>query len=194
MLRPKNSIQEEQEVYNQIYSSNQKYYGPKKIFQQILQWVPNLRHDCIVEFGCGVGELATMLYKQNPNIHYTGYDFSSIAIEKAVQKNSSKQMQFVVEDLQTVSLENNNALYISCQTLEHLSQKNGDVCLIEKIPHNSYFIFSVPLNAPGKMHYRTYINLEDIKTKYEDYLTFVESTLIREQKHTRCLCLTLRKE
>jgi len=194
-----------QKLYDQMYRERQGYTGPVEIFRKAIEWFSlNLIVD-VVEFGCGIGEFAELLFHADQEIKrsngygqgfiksYTGYDVSGVAVENAKKLSLDDRFKFIQKDIVNEPIEiPPGAVYVSFQTLEHLPLPNGDRKLIEKIPQGSRFMFSVPLNSLGKYHLRLYKGIADTQRMYADLLT-VRDGLHFKNKHKRILLDTTRK-
>ena len=156
------------DYYNDIYKDSQQYklHYIKSIYFNI--WTNILNNiikkypikSKILDIGCGSGQFGHLLF-DNEYKNYLGIDFSQEAINIAktfspqkYQKNNYQEINF-----------NEFDIIISLEVLEHL---DNDLELIEKIPKDKIFIFSVP-NFKCKSHVRTY-NEDIIKERYSEYL------------------------
>jgi SAM-dependent methyltransferase len=194
-----------QKLYDQMYRERKGYTGPVEIFRKAIEWFSlNIIVD-VVEFGCGIGEFAELLFHADREIAnrdgygqgfvkgYTGYDVSGVAIENANKLQLDKRFQFIQKDIVNESIETPpGAVYVSFQTLEHLPLPDGDRKIIEKIPSGARFMFSVPLNSLGKYHLRLYKGIADTQRMYADLLT-VRDGLHFKDKHKRILVDSTRK-
>jgi SAM-dependent methyltransferase len=193
------------ELYDQMYRERQGYTGPVEIFRTAIEWFSlNLIVD-VVEFGCGIGEFAELLfaadceianhneYRQGFVKGYTGYDVSGVAIENANKLKLDDRFKFIQKDIVNDPIDTPpGAVYVSFQTLEHLPLPDGDRKLISKIPEGSRFMFSVPLNSLGKYHLRLYKGIADTQRMYADLLA-IRDGLHFKDKHKRILLDTTRK-
>jgi hypothetical protein len=141
--------------------------GVLRLFTTALDWVKYEFDNTvnIVEFGCGGGQFANMLF-DNGYTHYTGYDFSNVAIKLAKKVNQKMQDSFIYSDVRNVVLpppcDNKNSLYIAFEVLEHVK---NDFEIIQKIPRGYTFLFSVP-NFDSFNHVRKFVNINDIIERY----------------------------
>lgn len=176
----KSKVKISPEIYDQEYSKNKNYSGPNDIFGVVLNWIRKIKPTKIIEFGCGIGELANEIHKQNPSVEYTGYDYSNIAIQRAKKLDLPPSFKFEVKDIEN-DLLTTDSIYISTQTLEHLSLPSGDIDVIKKIPVGSTFIFSVPLNSPGKHHLHVYESLKHITKKFSSIISIKQSKVLNNR-------------
>jgi SAM-dependent methyltransferase len=193
------------ELYDQMYRERKGYSGPVEIFRKAIEWFSlNIIVD-VVEFGCGIGEFAELLFHADKEVAkfdeyqqgfikgYIGYDVSGVAIVNAKKLNLDKRFQFIQKDIVNEPIETPpGAVYVSFQTLEHLPLPDGDRKLIAKIPEGARFMFSVPLNSLGKYHLRLYKGIQHTQKMYADLLT-VRDGLHFKDKHKRILVDSTRK-
>lgn len=188
------------ELYDQMYRDRKGYTGPVEIFRKAIEWLPcNVMLD-IVEFGCGIGEFAELLYLADQEMakqseyqqgivkSYIGYDISGVAIEHAKKTVTDPRFSFIQCDIENDRLAEipREAVVVSFQTLEHLSLPNGDRKVIERVPRGGRFLFSVPLNSLGKYHLRLYKGIQHAQRMYKDLL-IVRDGLHFKDKHKRIL-------
>lgn len=176
-------------VYDKIYKENPDYKGPKDVFDIVMKWLDSLKFSRIIELGCGIGELSYIINKKYPNINYRGYDISSFAIDKCKSRNLGKTFHFQVTDIENHKFEDSKSIFISTQTIEHLSEPEGDIKTIKNIPVGSIFIFSIPLNAPGKEHHHVYKNEKQVKKRFNSILNIEKF----KRSKKRLVCFSRRK-
>ena len=78
------------------------------LIDKILPLVPNLVDDLtkgikVLDVGCGSGQALNLMAKNFPNSHFTGYDFSSEAVQigkKESEKIGNKNTSFEVQDVE----------------------------------------------------------------------------------------------
>jgi len=106
----------------------------------------------LLEIGCGSGYGLNYLLSFFPKYKITGFDISSIAIDKA--KKSNNKISFEIFDILKQSIINNYDYILIIQTLEHF---DCPFEIIDKcIEHCKYLIISVPYknamkNEPSHM-------------------------------------------
>lgn len=142
--------------------------GVLRLFNTALDWIKNDfdKTVSIVEFGCGSGQFANMLF-DNGYTNYMGYDFSEVAIDLAKEHNPEMRECFVCSDIQRAHIDFPfHALYISLEVLEHVK---NDFEIISKIPTGHTLVFSVP-NFDSFNHVRKFGSIDDVIMRYSDML------------------------
>jgi 2-polyprenyl-3-methyl-5-hydroxy-6-metoxy-1,4-benzoquinol methylase len=165
-------MEKNREFYDEIYlkggSKGMYFKQPEQtIYFPIWKRIGEIltKKESILEIGCGVGQLANYLLREEKN-YIKGIDFSEVAIEKAKQLNSAfaSNCAFEVKDIYSVE-----AQYlpfetiICCEVLEHLEE---DLEVIKLLPSNVRFIFSVP-NFKNESHVRLFENKLQIRKRYK---------------------------
>lgn len=161
-----------------MYSTSKEYnkkpensvYFP--IWNSIIKMVK--QKECIVEIGCGSGQLANLLIRNRKNYKW-GFDYSHVAVDKAKERNPEHTTCFDVTDIYTRKKLPNVCTVICTEVLEHL---DNDMHVIDILEPGTRFIFSVP-NFWSKTHKRVFKNIDEIANRYKS-LTF---------KHTQTFCI-----
>lgn len=118
----------------------------------------------ILDLGCGPAHLGQMLI-DNGFKHYTGIDFSSLAVKMAKEKLPNSEI-IEADLLNEVSYSRfSEHTIVAIEVFEHIED---DIQLVKMLPKNK-IIFSVP-NFIASNHYRTYKNEEFIKDYYKDVI------------------------
>ena len=143
--------------YHMHYSES--WYFP--MYQAVLKEIRRSKAERILEVGCGTGGFAHLLMERYP-ISYRGFDFSPVAVEKAIARTNSPKFFFVANAL-TPELYKNNASTIVCtEVLEHIPQ---DLKLVELWPVGTYCICSVP-NYDSQYHERFFKDEAEVLSRY----------------------------
>jgi len=144
------------QVIEKVMDEGWRGYKPKKI-------------ENIVDLGCGPGHFGEML-KFN-GINYHGYDFSTVAIEKAKKRvRGHRNKKFYVMDLEKDFPKHENSLYTSFEFFEHIP---FDVDILDKLKKDDIIIFSVP-SFDTESHVQHFPDYEDVHKKYDQYLHDVQ--------------------
>jgi trans-aconitate methyltransferase len=145
----------------------------------------------VVDLGCGPGHFAS-LFRNTPNIEYIGYDFSTVAISQAIERNKELQnCMFKVQDLKKEMPIHRNAIYTSFEFFEHV---DFDLDILEKLSNGDVIIFSVP-NYDSAGHVRFFKNEEEILARYSNYINtevLGVSNFGEKGKHKIFLCKGVR--
>jgi SAM-dependent methyltransferase len=120
----------------------------------------------IVEFGCGVGQFAEMLYEYGYR-KYHGYDFSEEAIKRAIGKAPFEFTRVDLESVDGGKYCKGADIVIILETLEHL---DNDLKVLSDIPNDTYVLLTVP-KFDGTSHVRHFVNVSDASQRYGQYIT-----------------------
>lgn len=156
-------------MYHKHYSETP--YSP--IWDAIIrEWIGSGKF--IIDFGCGVGQFAAMLYDIKPTNTYTGVDFSKEAIAIA-EKRYLPNSTFVCARFNKLTKEllQGFDIVLILETLEHLP-KDEDLQLLSRLDRNQYIIFTVPNYISGG-HYRIFGTLNDVKLRYGKWVTILKT-------------------
>lgn len=149
----------------------------QRLFSTALKWIED-EFDTgvrIVELGCGSGQFANMLFERGYT-NYTGYDFSSTAIARAIEWNPKKKDRFFERDIRNINIPiPMDGLAILFEVLEHLID---DVAIVKKIPEGSTILFTVP-NFNSFNHVRKFDDLNNIVKRYGQFIDFDRYQRIR---------------
>ncbi len=130
----------------------------------------------VLEVGCGSGVLAGMLIEAG--VSYTGFDFSSTAVEKAKARRPEGDF-FVGDATDPAVYERPYDGIVCCEVLEHI---DGDLNAVELWRSGAICICSVP-NFDGEHHVRFFESEEAIMTRYNKFLDI--RSIIRIPKSAR---------
>ena len=138
----------------------------------------------IVDLGCGSGQFAAMLAEIQDNFTYRGYDFSSVAIDKATHLVNDPRFSFTTADLRSYNFLKkdyipSNTVFTAHEFLEHV---HFDLEVIEKIPLGCYFSFSVP-SFDYSNHVRHFVNYGQVFDRYSPLLDIQRNLVITKSDH-----------
>jgi len=97
----------------------------------------------IIDVGCGEGQVANYLIKQNPKLEIIGVDKSNQAINLARETVKAKFFVADIFDSAKVFSKKNFDLILILEVLEHLENPRLSLKELKKI-NSKYYIFSVP--------------------------------------------------
>jgi len=106
--------------------------------------------DEVLELGCGTGLYTRLL---SPRVYrVTGVDFSATAIEKAIAQGQRDNIQFVMGDMQDLSMFPDSAFdkILAIDVLEHLSDSQLRVSLreiVRLLKKDGVFVFFTPCRS-----------------------------------------------
>lgn len=168
------------QYYNNVFKNSKTYsLNPEemkhyKLWQPVAKYIEKNNKRLIIDLGCGPGHFARVIANYNlfENNKYFGHDFSQVAIEQARERlQGVNNCNFFQCDLKNNKefLKNyvqSDTIFTAFEFLEHVS---FDRELIENIPQNEEFIFSLPsFDDPG--HVRHFLTREAIIERYQDLL------------------------
>lgn len=151
--------------YNQYFQETPAYRLPFEDSHYFPLWVQvefqlrPFKQQRILDLGCGPGQFAQYLKSKNyPN--YRGVDFSEQAVNMARQ---SCDYPFEVGDALTDSpYQKPFDAVVSLEMLEHIQ---GDLQVLNQLPHGTFCVFSVPnFDHPG--HVRWFRSEYQVRKRY----------------------------
>ena len=152
------------------YSSS-KYY---EMYKRVVMWIVQMLHShsgVVMDLGCGAGIL--MSYLKDVGIVTNGCDISPVAVELVRMRNG-----YAYQHDLDYGAPLKYSVYTCMETLEHLA---NDVGLIESLPNNVLFIFSVP-TFMDKSHVRCFKTAESIQKRY-GHLVDIEEVVAYKRRH-----------
>jgi len=147
------------------------------VWKEFPRFIEMLKPRVIIDLGCGLGHLAELVSdKVEYDYKYIGYDFSKVAIEKAIERVKNRKFKFRLRDLRTFDFVPKNkkvseVLYIACEYFEHISD---DIGTIRKIPEKAPLVFSVPDKNKNPSHVRFFKTEEEVWKRYSTVVDIVE--------------------
>lgn len=170
------SIEVSYRFYDAVYESSDKYasnsdnsiYVPA--WDEVLQYFQDNDVLSVVDIGCGPGQFAEYAIKRLPDLRYTGFDYSSVAISQA--KNRTKGVEFIEGNAFSSSLLTKNAadVYILLEVLEHIEK---DLDLLGSMPSRASVVFSVP-NFDSFGHVRFFLDEDEVYDRYNHLFSKLE--------------------
>jgi cyclopropane fatty-acyl-phospholipid synthase-like methyltransferase len=171
---------QQEEFYNQIYRERKISSNPALDLLQDYAFKNLSPQDSVLELGCGQGELAYHIIKSD--IRYAGFDFSSVAIDKAVGLcltllGKAKELVFF-KNLDLMNESNwlllDSKIYgfntvVAVETFEHLP---CDVELLQSLLQRSEKPIKVIATVPSHdyaAHIRYFENKESVQERYAKY-------------------------
>ncbi|MCK7579226.1 MAG: class I SAM-dependent methyltransferase [Chromatiales bacterium] len=117
----------------------------------------------ILEVGCGSGAFAHMLLEKG-NIDYRGFDFSSVAVTKAIARTSRPDLFYVSDAMNADNYANRDdgEALVCTEVLEHIPQ---DLDLMATWPSGTICLCSVP-NFDSEYHVRYFSTSREVNERY----------------------------
>ena len=156
--------EQEAEYYDKAFSGDKKYQGSYRnlphfpVMQIALSYIKELRNPYIMEFGCGTGQFAQLLWEHGIR-EYMGVDFSPKAVEIA---SSLSPQVFEVQDCTSYNPAEYFDTFVTMEILEHIEK---DLETISRIPTGKTIIFSVP-RFDNTAHVRFFTSKEQVQERY----------------------------
>jgi 2-polyprenyl-3-methyl-5-hydroxy-6-metoxy-1,4-benzoquinol methylase len=142
-----------------MYNLPASRFADNNIWRKALSQISKIKP--IVDMGCGVGMLAE-LCKETGHKYEAGFDFSSIAIEKARKRVPHTRFEQIDFNKADISFHTDGYVFVFFEILEHLEE---DLKLLSQIkPRNKIFI-SVP-NFDSESHVRHFDSMHDVFRRY----------------------------
>lgn len=161
------------DTYDKIYSKSKKYKAHYRhspyydMWDQAFRLIPD--GSSVVDIGCGTGQFARLCADRNV-IHYTGMDFSQVAIDMARVICPEFTFRCVdVTDSLIFNLDKGDVI-VMLEFLEHI---DDDIGLLKKIPKDTRIVASVP-NYMCSTHVRCFPSVTDIHKRYGALLRFAD--------------------
>lgn len=172
---------------DQIYKTSGHYSLPYtksryyKVWETVLKYVKGN----LVDLGCGPGQFMDMCLANGVK-SYTGYDNSSVAIDKAKKiyynKYRNSKVWLGKIDLLTWPDIREGDTYTLIEILEHIDQ---DYKLLDLIPTNKQVVITVP-NYLGGSHVRKFDTIEDVINRFPE-IKFSNFEVINMGKDTHII-------
>lgn len=120
----------------------------------------------VLEVGCGTGSMAQMIFDSTP-LQYRGFDFSSVAVEKAKKRTKNADAFFVGDATSAATYAGLHYDAVICtEVLEHIED---DLLAISHWAPGTLCVCSVP-NYDADTHVRHFRNAEEVARRYENLL------------------------
>ena len=153
--------------YDNVYKKSKHYSlnvtANNTIYRELYFFVKNLlsKEENILEIGCGTGQFAEMLIKENYK-YILGIDFSSEAI--CVCNKRCKTNLFVCENIYSFNFDIINfETAFALEVFEHIEK---DLEVLNKFPKDKRIIFSVP-SYDDIAHVRFFKNKDEVINRFE---------------------------
>lgn len=179
------------QYYDDIYRASPKYkdsgtdstYFP--VWKEVLSLIKAKGYHKILDIGCGPGQFAEYLIKEEPTINYTGIDFSRVAIQTA--KKRCPSASFIQTDASATEILGNSEfdVVLIMEVLEHM---HGDIDLLKKLPSGTHIIATVP-NFDSFGHVRFFSGCDEVRQRYEVLISNANVMAITLSGHSKLFLL-----
>lgn len=132
------------------------------LFKRVLREVLRRNVTSVLEVGCGTGGFAHFLMTKT-TVEYHGFDFSRVAVEKAVARTNRQDAFFEADATARSTYDGRHYDCIACtEVLEHIEQ---DLEVISNWKTGVFCVCSVP-NFDSETHARFFHSAEEVRTRY----------------------------
>jgi SAM-dependent methyltransferase len=159
-------------VYNLPYQHSAYY----PLFKQVLHQVVRNKSRSVLEVGCGTGAFAKMVMDRT-NLNYQGFDFSSVAVEKAIARTGRGAAFYEGDATSHAPYEGKQYDCVVCtEVLEHIEK---DLDAISQWPAGTFCVCSVP-NFDADSHVRFFRTEEEVRTRYEKLIDITDIVRVKK--------------
>jgi 2-polyprenyl-3-methyl-5-hydroxy-6-metoxy-1,4-benzoquinol methylase len=130
-----------------------------RLYKEVCEIIETHAPRSVLEVGCGSGVLAEMLSAMG--LSYTGFDFSSTAVEKAKSRGGDR-IFFVGEAADPAAYERQYDAIVCCEVLEHIDE---DLTAVGLWRQGAICVCSVP-NFDGEHHVRFFKSESEVRSRY----------------------------
>jgi len=177
-------IEQKAKHYDKIYTTNYHIENYRPIYDKVIEYISKYNNQnelAILDIGCGIGELATRLKEVIDKNNYLGFDFSSLGLKKAKERNPEWRDRFLEHDIYNIDkLSFNYDIAVALEVLEHIQ----DLTLINGLKSGTLFIGSVPNYwSSNNEHLRVYSSKFYIWKRFRKKMSFKEWHKHKLNKH-----------
>jgi len=154
------------EYYDKIYQVAKKY---RRHYSGV-RWLPMFEKAAtmigsnILEIGCGPGQFAHLIYDKGIK-HYTGVDFSEVAITRAKTWKLKGYKFFKGNIYDNSWYKGDYDTVVALEVLEHVQ----DFVVLDKIPSGMRMVVSLP-TFPSESHLIYFNDIWGIAKRYYDHI------------------------
>lgn len=163
--------------YQGIYDLPYRKSAYYPLFVTVLDELKGRNVGNVLEVGCGTGALAHMIMERS-KISYRGFDFSPVAIEKAVARTRCPELFYVADATHASSyMEDHDYDCVVCtEVLEHIEQ---DLEVISHWRRGCQVICSVP-NYDSVSHVRIFADESEVCARYQHDIEIEKITRVKK--------------
>lgn len=146
------------------------------LFKAVLRELLRVNAKSVLEVGCGTGGFAHLLLDRTA-IEYRGFDFSSVAVEKAIARTGRPEAFYVADATSPSTYEGRDPECIVCtEVLEHIER---DLDAIANWKPGTYCVCSVP-NFDADTHVRFFRSEDEVRARYGKLIDIKRMRRIRQ--------------
>ena len=146
------------------------------LFKRVLHELERHNVKSVLEVGCGTGGFAHLV-RDKSAIEYHGFDFSTVAVEKAIERTQRPDAFHVGDATIASSYENRHYDCIVCtEVLEHIEQ---DLEAIANWKAGATCICSVP-NFDSDTHVRFFSTEDEVRARYAQLIDIKDIVRIKK--------------
>lgn len=145
-----------------IYGIHYRHSGYYPLFKQVFRMLRGQMIRSVLEVGCGTGGFAHLLREKSPETRYRGFDFSPVAIERAIERTGQSNQFFVADARSPSSYLSDFDTIVCTEVLEHIEE---DLDVVAQWPNGGFCVCSVP-NFDADNHVRYFSSKEDVLQRY----------------------------
>ncbi len=145
-----------------VYDLPYRRSGYYPLFKAVLQTLRSHGSRSILEVGCGTGGFAHLWFDTDAALKYRGFDFSPVAVERAMKRTRRPEVFFVGDARKPSSYSGEFDTIVCTEVLEHI---DADLEVIEQWTEGSFCVCSVP-NFPAENHVRVFSSDDQIRERY----------------------------
>lgn len=131
------------------------------LWRAVLLELRRLKVRSVLEVGCGSGAFADLALRE-PGLTYRGFDFSPVAVKKAIERTGRPDCLSVGNALDQRVYEGSYDAIICTEVLEHIP---GDLEAVQAWPKEVTAICSVP-NYDSQYHERFFVDEASVRARY----------------------------
>lgn len=148
------------DYYDTAYEEKYDAERYTDIYRTVLEWLGENKESSVLEVGCGCGDLACLIVKNN--IEYQGFDFSQKALDQIEAKSTDTRKKCTLADAyDKENYKENYNTVIAIEVMEHLD----DLKLLNNVRAGTRMILSLP-DYMAWSHLRTYDSPQEIQNRF----------------------------
>jgi SAM-dependent methyltransferase len=152
--------------YEGIYDLPYRHSTYFPLFDKVLRQLVRHGSKSVLEVGCGTGAFAHLVMERS-HLQYRGFDFSEVAVRKAIARTNRADAFFVADATNPQTYADQESDSIVCtEVLEHIEKDRG---AMSNWRRGTYCVCSVP-NFDADTHVRFFRDAEEVRSRYGDLI------------------------